>query len=71
MFDEEKRLLLVETGCSSIEKLLKEEIDKVTAELTDKRNKLEELKKLNTEKGTTIREITKQILGNISFNLSN
>lgn len=63
MFDEEKKLLLIETGSSSIEKLLKEELDRVTVELTEKKAKLEELKKLNSEKGGKIRQATKQILG--------
>lgn len=67
VFDEEKKLFLIETGACSIEKLLNDEINKVTGELAEKKAKLEELKKQNTEKGAKIREITKQILSTQLF----
>lgn len=63
-------MLLIETGANSIEKLLKEELDKVSAELAEKRAKLEELKKLNNQTGSKIREMNKEILCNFLSNPS-
>lgn len=62
IFDDDKRLLLLETGLVTIEQLLKEESEKVLAELKVKKAQLQELKTKNTSAATTIKESNSEVL---------
>ena len=62
IFDDEKRLLLLETGIQTIEDLLKQEVNKVQADLQQKKSKVEELKAKSGESASKIRSANIEIL---------
>ncbi len=62
IFDDERKLLLIETGTQSIEQLLKEETDKVGTDIKSKRAKLEELKQKNSQSANSIRKTNDEAL---------
>jgi hypothetical protein len=63
VFDSDKKLLLIETGLQSVEKMLKEQYDIVSNELQEKKAKLDSLRKKNTENSGLIRELNTEIEG--------
>lgn len=69
IFDDEKRLLLLETGALAIEKLLQDEADRTQAEIKTKRAKLEELKAKNQDAANKIRQSNTEILGRNIINI--
>lgn len=62
-FDTEKKLLLIETGLQSVDSMLKEQYEKVSNEMLEKKVKLGELKKKNEANTGKIREINSQLEG--------
>lgn len=63
VFDSDKKLLLIETGLQSVEKMLKEQYDIARNELQEKKVKLDSLKKKNAENSGLIRELNTEIEG--------
>lgn len=63
VFDSDKKLLLIETGLQSVEKMLKEQYDIASNELQEKKAKLDSLRKKNTENSGLIRELNTEIEG--------
>lgn len=71
VFDSDKKLLLIETGLQSVEKMLKEQYDIVSNELQEKKAKLDSLRKKNTENSGLIRELNTEIEGMTHHDPSN
>lgn len=61
VFDADKKLLLVETGLQTVEKMLKEQYEIASNELLEKKVKLEGLKKQNAQSATKIRDMNNEI----------
>lgn len=70
VFDDEKRLLLLETGALAIEKLLQDEAERTQADITAKRAKLDELKAKNQDAANKIRQANTEILGKLFITIS-
>ena len=65
-FTTDKQMLLLECGQKVVESMLKEELEKISHELLERRVKLDGLKKKNAQTAANIREKNAELQGMIS-----
>lgn len=64
-FTTDKQMLLLECGQRVVESMLKEELEKISHDLLERRVKLDGLKKKNAQTAATIREKNAELQGRI------
>lgn len=62
LLDEDKKLLLIETGCQNISEMLKAEIDHLQKELNQRQESLKKLKESNSEDAEQINKLNQKIV---------
>lgn len=65
VFDVEKKLVLIEAGLQSVESMLKEQFEKVSNEILEKKVSLGELRKKNETNAGKLKEMNTQLEGRL------